>query len=83
MKDVTCLVKSGTFPKYWIQVRGNLFVQVVIRTGRYLYRSLSVQVVSSQTQIMHQRLTGDLHSILLNYEAQLCYYKDNIRSLNS
>jgi len=51
MKDVTCLVKSGTFPKYWIWVRGNLFVQVVIRTGRYLYRSLSVQVVSSQTQI--------------------------------
>ena len=28
----------------------------------------------------HQRVTGGLHCIILNYEAQLCYYKGNISS---
>ena len=59
--------KSGTSRKYWIWVRGNF-----IRTGRF----------PAKLRLLHQRVTGSLDCIILNYEAQLYYYKDDV-SLNS
>ena len=36
----------------------------------------------AKLRLLHQGVTGGLHCIILNYEAQLCYSKDAI-SLNS
>ena len=43
-----------------------------IRTGRF----------PTKLRLLHQGVTGGLHCIVLNYDIQLCYYKDTI-SLNS
>ena len=43
-----------------------------IRTGCFL----------TKLRLLHQGVTGGLHCIVLNYDIQLCYYKDTI-SLNS
>ena len=36
----------------------------------------------AKLRLLHQGVTGGLHYIILNHEAQLCYYEDAI-SLNS
>ena len=59
--------KPGTSRKYWIWVRRNF-----ICTGRF----------PTKLRLLHQGVTGGLHCIVLNYDIQLCYYKDTI-SLNS
>ena len=57
--------KPSTSRKYWIWVRGNF-----IRTGRF----------PAKLRLLHQRVTGGLYCIMLNYEAWLCYYSDDISS---
>ena len=57
--------KPSTSRKYWTRVIGNF-----IRTGRF----------PAKLRLLHQRVTGGLHCIILNYEARLCYYKDDISS---
>ena len=37
-------------------------------------------VLSVHVVFQHQRVTGGLHCIILNYEARLCYYNDDISS---
>ena len=55
----------GTSCKYWIWVRGNF-----IYTGRF----------PAKFRLLHQAVTGSVYCIVLNYGAQLCYYKDAIGS---
>ena len=57
--------KPGTSCKYWIWDRGNF-----IRTGRF----------PAKLRLLHQCVTGGLDSIVLNYEARVCYYNDDISS---
>ena len=57
--------KPGTSCKYWIWVRGDF-----IYTGRF----------PAKLRLLHQAVTGSLYCIVLNYGAQLCYYKDAIGS---
>ena len=57
--------KPGTSRKYWIWVRGNF-----IRTGRF----------PAKLRLLHQRVTGGLHCMMLNYKGRLCYYNNDISS---
>ena len=34
----------------------------------------------AKLRLLHQCFTGGLHCIILNYEARLCYYEDDISS---
>ena len=57
--------KPGTSCKYWFWVRGNF-----IYTGCF----------SAKLRLLHQTVTGSLSCIILNYGAQLCYYKEAMGS---
>ena len=71
-KRAKCLTNMSLNVTRWVKTRH--FTQILNLRSRqfYPYRSL--------LRLLHQRVTGGLHSIVLNYEARLCYYNDDISS---